>query len=386
MEGALVTADIDLDRIRKNTIRLNRLTGPDTAFMAVVKANAYGHGAVQVAKTVLENGASQLGVARLHEAMELRNAGIESPILVFGHVDPDQILPAAEHSLTLSVFHGETAEAYSVQAVQAGKRLDIHLKVDTGMGRVGMIVGDPADRTSRNHLIRQIRQITELPGIDAKGIYTHFAAADHKDPAYTLEQIRRFDSLLNDLETERIRFQIRHAANSAGLIGFPQAHYDMVRPGISLYGLYPSEDVGPSRVNLIPAMTLRSIISSVKKVPKGFKVSYGMTYETHKPTVLASVPIGYGDGFSRCFSSNGTMLVNGCRAPIVGRVCMDQTMIDVGDIPGVRAGDPVVIIGHQKDQEIRADEWAERSGTINYEIVTALTQRVHRVYSESGSG
>ncbi|MCG8643837.1 MAG: alanine racemase [Desulfobacterales bacterium] len=386
MEGALVTADIDLDRIRKNTIRLNRLTGPDTAFMAVVKANAYGHGAVQVAKTVLENGASQLGVARLHEAMELRNAGIESPILVFGHVDPDQILPAAEHSLTLSVFHGETAEAYSVQAVQAGKRLDIHLKVDTGMGRVGMIVGDPADRTSRNHLIRQIRQITELPGIDAKGIYTHFAAADHKDPAYTLEQIRRFDSLLNDLETERIRFQIRHAANSAGLIGFPQAHYDMVRPGISLYGLYPSEDVGPSRVNLIPAMTLRSIISSVKKVPKGFKVSYGMTYETHKPTVLASVPIGYGDGFSRCFSSNGTMLVNGCRAPIVGRVCMDQTMIDVGDIPGVQTGDPVVIIGHQKDQEIRADEWAERSGTINYEIVTALTQRVHRVYSESGSG
>ena len=386
MEGALVTADIDLDRIRKNTIRLNRLTGPDTAFMAVVKANAYGHGAVQVAKTVLENGASQLGVARLHEAMELRNAGIESPILVFGHVDPDQILPAAEHSLTLSVFHGETAEAYSVQAVQAGKRLDIHLKVDTGMGRVGMIVGDPADRTSRNHLIRQIRQITELPGIDAKGIYTHFAAADHKDPAYTLEQIRRFDSLLNNLETERIRFQIRHAANSAGLIGFPQAHYDMVRPGISLYGLYPSEDVGPSRVNLIPAMTLRSIISSVKKVPKGFKVSYGMTYETHKPTVLASVPIGYGDGFSRCFSSNGTMLVNGCRAPIVGRVCMDQTMIDVGDIPGVQTGDPVVIIGHQKDQEIRADEWAERSGTINYEIVTALTQRVHRVYSESGSG
>lgn len=386
MEGALVTADIDLDRIRKNTIRLNRLTGTDTAFMAVVKANAYGHGAVRVAKTALKNGASQLGVARLHEAMELRNAGIESPILVFGHVDPDQILPAAEHNLTLSVFHGETAKAYSVQAVQAGKRLDIHLKVDTGMGRVGMIVDDPADRTSRNNLIRQIRQITELPGIDAKGIYTHFAAADHKDPAYTLEQIRRFDSLLNDLETERIRFQIRHAANSAGLIGFPQAHYDMVRPGISLYGLYPSEDVGPSWVNLMPAMTLRSIISSVKKVPKGFKVSYGMTYETHKPTVLASVPIGYGDGFSRSFSSNGTMLVNGCRAPIVGRVCMDQTMIDVGDIPGVQTGDPVVIIGCQKDQEIRADEWAERSGTINYEIVTALTQRVDRVYSESGSG
>ncbi len=386
MEGALVTADIDLNRIRKNTIRLNRLTGPDTAFMAVVKANAYGHGAVRVAKTVLENGASRLGVARLHEAMELRNAGIESPILVFGHVHPGQILPAAEHNLTLSVFHGETAKAYSAQAVQAGKRLDIHLKVDTGMGRVGMIVDDPADRTSRDDLIRQIRQITELPGIDAKGIYTHFAAADHEDPAYTLEQIRRFDSLLNDLETERIRFQIRHAANSAGLIGFPQAHYDMVRPGISLYGLYPSEDVGPSRVNLMPAMTLRSIISSVKKVPKGFKVSYGMTYETHKPTVLASVPIGYGDGFSRCFSSNGTMLVNGCRAPIVGRVCMDQTMIDVGDIPGVQTGDPVVIIGHQKDQEIRADEWAERSGTINYEIVTALTQRVERVYSESGSG
>ena len=386
MEGALVTADIDLDRIRRNTIRLKRLTGPDTAFMAVVKANAYGHGAVRVAKTVLENGASQLGVARLHEAMELRNAGIESPILVFGHVDPGQILPAAEHNLTLSVFHGETAKAYSAQAVQAGKRLDIHLKVDTGMGRVGMIVGDPADLTSRNHLIQKIRQITELPGLDAKGIYTHFAAADHKEPAYTLEQIRRFDSLLNDLETKRIQFQIRHAANSAGLIGFPQAHYDMVRPGISLYGLYPSEDVGPSRVNLMPAMTLRSIVSSVKKVPKGFKVSYGMTYETHKPTVLASVPIGYGDGFSRGFSSNGTMLVNGCRAPIVGRVCMDQTMIDVGDIPGVQTGDPVVIIGCQKDREIRADEWAERSGTINYEIVTALTQRVHRVYSESGSG
>ncbi len=386
MDQDLVAANVDLSAIEKNVQNLNRMTPRSASFMAVVKANGYGHGAVAVARKALESGADWLGVARFEEALELRNAGIASPILVFGRVHPSRITRVLDLDLVLTVYDPDMAAEMSSAAQKAGGRARVHFKVDTGMGRVGMIIGPSSDTAARKKTLLQISGMASLPGIDPEGLYTHFAAADHRDAAYTLAQIERFNGLVSDLEQQQISFPIVHAANSAGIIRFPQAHYDMVRAGISLYGCYPSEDVDPSLVSLFPAMTLTAKITSVKAVPRGFKVSYGMTYETRTPTTLASVPIGYADGFSRHFSNNGCMLVNGERAPIAGRVCMDQTMIDVGHIPGVAPGDEVVVFGAQNNARLSVDELARNSGTINYEILSALTARVPRRYSGTGSG
>ena len=387
MAGSLVTAHIDLDAIRNNVIALNRRTPDNCRLMAVVKADGYGHGAVKVGVKALDSGAKWLGVARLEEALPLREAGISAPILVFGYVCPEQAATAARHDLTLTIYDLNMATALSEAAAAVGKPLDVHLKVDTGMGRVGMIVhGNPMDKEARQVQIREIEKIARLPGIRLKGVYTHFAAADSRDKTYTSGQIASFDSLLADLEKQGIGFRIRHAANSAGLIAHPASHYDMVRPGISLYGLPPSGEVDMSNTSLRPAMMLKTIVTAVRPVPKGFCVSYGMTHQTPAETRLASVPIGYADGFSRRFSSNGQVLVGGRRAPIVGRVCMDQTMIDVGHLKDVAPGDEVVVFGCQGDGVIRADELAENAETINYEIVSALTSRVERVYSDSGAG
>ncbi len=386
MDYPLVTACIDLNAVGKNVLNLKSMTLPSCRFMAVVKADGYGHGAVETAKKALKGGADQLGVARLHEAIELREAGIGAPILVFGYIHPLQAALAADMEITITVYGLEMAAQISRQANSAGKSIKAHLKTDTGMGRVGMIIGKhPGDKEARKKVIGDIEEIMGLPGIDLQGIYTHFAAADARDKTYTRLQIEAFDGLLFELRSAGMDIEIRHAANSAGIIEFPQAHYDMVRAGISLYGLYPSREVDRSKVSLFPAMTLKSVVTSVRKVPKGFFVSYGMTHETKKETVLASVPIGYADGFSRMFSSNGQMLVKGRRAPIVGRVCMDQTLIDVGHIPGVETGDEVVVMGSQGNDRMGADDLADRIKTINYEIVSALTPRVKRIYSDQGS-
>lgn len=386
MESALVKAVVDLDAIAHNTAALNAMTPEQTLFMAVVKADGYGHGAVTVAKKALEAGADWLGVARLHEAIELRNAGIIAPILVFGYVHPERVDRAVDLNLTLSVYDLAMARQLSDQAAAAGKSLDVHLKVDTGMGRVGRIVPNPSASDPFRIAIDEIEAIQALPGIQLKGMYTHFASADEADKTYTLGQILRFEAVISSLKQKGIRIPICHAANSAGIIAFPQAHFDMVRAGISLYGFYPSPEMDQTRVLLRPAMTLTSIVSAVREVPRGFKVSYGMTHETQQPTRLASVPIGYADGFSRAFTNSGQMLVKGTRAPIVGRVCMDQTMIDVGHIPDVAAGDEVVIFGCQGTERLSADEQAGRIHTIHYEMVSALTRRVKRVYVSSASG
>ncbi len=381
MVSHLVTAVIDLDAIKSNVTALKRLTAPHCRFMAVVKADGYGHGAVKVAQKAINSGAAWLGVARLEEALPLRDAGISSPILVFGYIHPLQVTTAAALDVTITVYNLDMAKAISRELQRLGKSMDVHLKVDTGMGRVGMIVDTTiSGRDIREKLIKEIDAIAGLPGIRLKGIYTHFAASDSSDKGYTKNQINAFNSLLSDLEKKGIAFEIRHAANSAGIIAHPDSHYDMVRAGISLYGLQPSGEVDLSNVRLTPAMTLTSIVTAVRQVPRDFCVSYGMTHKTVDPTQLASVPVGYADGFSRLFSSNGHMLVKGQRAPIVGRVCMDQTMIDVGHINGIVPGDEVVIFGCQKDSCLTADELANRIKTINYEIVSALTSRVERVY------
>ncbi len=288
---------------------------------------------------------------------------------------------ASELDLTTTIYNYKMAKALSQAAHNQGIKIKTHLKIDTGMGRVGMNINDL--KVTRKKNIQDIQKIVSLPGIETQGIYTHLAAADHKERTYTLLQLDRFDSLLNDLKNESIEFKTCHAANSAGILEYPDSHYDMVRAGISLYGLYPSNEIDTSKVNLVPAMTLKSLITSVREVSPGFKVSYGMTHETKQDTVLASVPIGYADGFSRLFSSKGYMLVKGDKAPIVGRVCMDQTIIDVGHIPDVQVEDEVVLIGRQADKVIGADELAQNINTINYEIVSSLTSRVKRVYDSN---
>ena len=390
MEYPLVKACIDLDAIQKNIHNLKQITDKKSKFMAVVKADAYGHGAVQVAKTAVEAGADWLGLARLNKVAEIRQAGIKVPILVFGYIHPSQAAMINDLDLVATVYDFEMAKALSSKAILLNRPVKVHLKVDTGMGRVGMVIGrnnkSLADKTARKQVLKEIEKIIKLPGIDFNGIYTHFAAADHKDRTYTDLQIELFASLLDDLKKKKIEFEICHAANSAGIIEFPESHFDMVRAGISIYGLYPSSEVDKSKVKLAPAMTLTSIVTSVRKVAKGFYVSYGMTHETQKATRLASVPVGYADGFSRRFSSNSFMLVKGHRAPVVGRICMDQTMIDVGNIPNVKTGDEVVLMGSQGNETIGADELAARINTINYEIVSALTFRVKRIYSDSCSG
>ncbi|MCP4673782.1 MAG: alanine racemase, partial [Desulfobacula sp.] len=303
MEYHLVKAQISLNAISNNIQVLKQVMQKKSKFMAVVKGDAYGHGAVKIARHALQNGADILGVARFDEAVEIRQAGITAPLLVFGFIYSAQAVLADELDVTTTIYNYEMAKALSQAAHNQGVKIKVHLKIDTGMGRVGMITDNL--KVTRKKIIHDIKKIMSLPGIDIQGIYTHFAAADHRDRAYTILQLDRFDSLIRDLKKESIEFKVSHAANSAGILEYPDSHYDMVRAGISLYGLYPSSEVDTSRVKLVPAMTLKSIITSVRKVAPGFKVSYGMTHETDKETVLASVPIGYADGFSRLFSSNG---------------------------------------------------------------------------------
>lgn len=380
MDYPLAAAYIDLDAIAHNIQTLKGRIPGTSKFMAVVKADAYGHGAAAVSKTALESGADWLGVARIEEALELRKAGIKSPMLIFGYVHPSYTQTALDLDLSVTVYHPDMAKAFSKEAARLKKPVRIHVKVDTGMGRVGMTAWNNPD------IEKNIETIFRQPHIEVEGIYTHFAAADSPEFSYTTEQINRFSSLLERLEKRGMAFKIRHAANSGGIINYPSSHFDMVRAGISIYGCYPDNQMNTSHIRLKPAMTLKTIVTSVKTVPKDFYVSYAMTYKTPEKTVLASVPFGYADGFSRKFSSNGYMLVNGGRAPITGRVCMDQTMIDVGKIPGgVKTGDEVVLLGSQGKESITAEELAQRTDTINYEVVSALTARVKKIYSGASS-
>lgn len=376
----IVWAEVDLKAIAHNVCELRRVTSPRARLMAVVKANGYGHGAPEVAARALQSGADMLGVARLNEGIRLRKSGIDVPILVFGY--PNEIEKLIEFDLTQTVCSYNTAEILSQTAVLLGKRIKIHFKIDTGMGRVGLVVSCQSScsgqRTTDNRqLTTEIESAARLPGVELEGIFTHFASSDSSDKSFAKRQFELFTDFLDPL---RVDIPVKHAANSGAIIDLPETHLDMVRAGISLYGLYPSDEVKKSRITLKPAMALKARIVQLKKVPADFSISYGMTYRTEKPTTIATVPIGYADGFSRLLSSRGVMLVRGIRAPIVGRVCMDMTMIDVGHIPDVRLEDEVVIFGRQGDSVIAVDEIASDLHTINYEVVSSITARVPRIY------
>jgi len=387
MKQHLAWTEISLSAIRYNVQSLKNRVGKDTILMAVVKADGYGHGAVKVAKTALKNGASRLGVARLPEAIKLREAGITEPILLFGHVYPSDVEMIAKHKITITLFNVKMSEEIALEALRQGVYLKAHLKVDTGMGRLGLLPDHlRATPSINNDAAKEIKTISELENLQLEGIYTHFASADAKDKTYTQYQLENFNLLLEELVKNGVSVKMCHAANSAAIIDLPQqACYDMVRAGIAVYGLYPSHEVYKSNVSLKPAMSLKSVITSIKEVPTGFSVSYGTTYITQVRTKIAIVPVGYADGYPRKLSSNGFMLVRGKRAPIAGRVCMDQTMIDVGHVPMVRPGDEVVLIGKQGNEEITADEIAKNTGTINYEIVSLLSARLPRIYASKAN-
>ncbi|MBT8367593.1 MAG: alanine racemase [Deltaproteobacteria bacterium] len=383
MDTPLTWAEIDLNAYAHNIKELRRVTRPGARLMAVVKANGYGHGAVEVARTALQNGAESLGVARLHEAVELREAGLEAPILIFGYSPPDSAETLINYDLTQTVYSPATAEALSDQAARKGQ-IKIHIKVDSGMGRLGLLLDELADGISDDrstaNTIGDIAAINGLANLETEGIFTHFATADSADKSYANKQLDRFTDFLNRLDRAGLSPPVRHAANSSAVIDMPDSHLDMVRPGIATYGLYPSDEVNHRRVYLKPVMTLKSRIIHLKKVPAGFNISYGITFQTKNPTTIATVPVGYADGLNRLLSSRGHMLVHGHRIPIVGRVCMDLTMLDVGSLSGAAIEDEVVVFGPQGHEAVTADELASTLNTINYEIVTSISARVPRIY------
>ena len=374
MDSPLVWVEVDLKAIAHNIRELRRITNPKARIMAVVKANAYGHGMIEVARQSLENGAEALGIANIEEGIQLRKAGIDAPVLIFGYTSPVHAKKLIEFDITQTVYSYETSRALSEALAAYGKKIKVHIKVDTGMGRLGLLRG------IKNNSLSEAESISRLPMLELEGIYTHFATADKSDRSYAGKQFEIFMDFLNQLRIAGLEIPVTHAANSAAIINMPETHLDMVRAGISIYGLYTSEEVDRSIIKLKPAMELKTKIIHLKKVPAGFKVSYGTTYETEKPTTIATVSIGYADGLNRLLSSKGRMLVCGHSAPIVGRVCMDMTMLDVGEIPEIVMEEEAVVFGKQGNASISVDEIASTINTINYEVVSTIMERVPRIY------
>lgn len=370
-----VYAEINLDAIVKNVDNLMALTKENTGALAVVKADGYGHGDVAVAKAVAQK-VTGYAVATLDEAVNLRENGVKKPILVLGYVDPYEFDILVSHEITATVFDVETAQLLADAARVQKKQAHCHIKVDTGMRRIGL---EPDENG-----IAIVKQITALKELSADGIFTHFAASDETDKTSAEHQFKLFTDFTGRLEKEGIHFTYRHCANSAAVIDMPQVDLDMVRLGIAMYGMYPSDEVKKEKVELFPALDLKSHVTMVKEIPAGEKVSYGGTFTTTRTTKLATVSVGYGDGYPRALSSKGYVLVRGQKAPIVGRVCMDQMMVDVTDIKNVTRADIVTLIGKDGDAEITVEEIAALAGTFNYEFVCDLGKRIPRSYYLNG--
>ena len=368
-------AEISLQAIEENYKELRRLIGADCRFLGVVKANGYGHGAVEVARRLQTLGADYLAVACLDEAIVLREAGLTLPILILGATPMDFAPALLEYDITQTVFDKETAERLSQMAKGRGQTLKIHIKVDTGMSRLGFL----ATGQQEEKAVREISALKGLTNLEIEGIFTHFADADTSE-AYTMEQFTTFLNVLERLEREKgMVFAIRHCAASSAVIHYPCTHLDMVRPGLALYGMYPAEDM-EQIVKLRPAMSLKSRIIAVRHLKKGTPVSYGRTYVLDRDSTLAVLPIGYADGLHRLCSNGLEVLIKGQRAKQVGRICMDLCMVDVTDIPGVEEGEITTLFGTDGLEEIRVEEMAKKAKTISYELVCAPSPRVPRVY------
>ena len=368
---------VDLDAIAYNFQMMKANIKKDVHMIAVIKTDGYGHGAVQIAR-LLENTDYIWGyaTATLEEAVILRKHGIQKPILVLGCIFPDQWEEMIQNEVRMTTYTTDMAKGVSDLAVRLGKDAYIHIKLDTGMSRLGFQINENS--------VDAIEEISKMPGLKLEGLFTHFSKADETDKKYTDEQIEKYCYMQEELKKRGVTFEFYHCSNSAGIIDVPKANMDLVRAGISIYGLYPSEEVRKSNVPLKPAMELISHVAYVKTVPAGTPVSYGATYVTDRETRLATIPVGYGDGYPRSLSNKGYVLIHGKKAPICGRICMDQFMVDITDIPDVKFGDKVTLVGKDGDEFLPVETLSDLSGRFNYEFVCDLGKRIPREYIQNG--
>lgn len=367
-------AEINLDSIAYNMKEVKRLSG-NRDIVAVVKADAYGHGAIDVVDTMIENGATRLAVAVITEAIELRKAGVKVPIMILGYTPLEFAEELINYDIEQTVYNLEYAKELAKVAQNMDKMAKIHIAVDTGMGRIGFLPNEKS--------IEEVTEIYSLEGLDTIGMFTHFATADEEDKSYTHEQYSKLEWFYKELEKKNVNIKIKHAANSAAIMELPETHLDGVRAGIVLYGYYPSEEVDKNKINLKPALTLKTKVVHVKKLTEDMYVSYGRKFKTERESIIATLPIGYADGYSRLLSGKAKVIINGKFAPVVGRICMDQCMIDVTDVGEVKVGDEVILLGEEGDLKYNADDMANDMGTINYEIICMLKQRIPRVYTKN---
>lgn len=367
-----VWAEINLDNLAHNIKEVKRVSNKNSIITAVVKADGYGHGAKKVSKVFLDNGAERLAVATLSEALELKNDDFNVPILILGYTPSCQLHRVIENELIQTIYTYDQAKEFSDICIKLNKTGSIHIKIDTGMGRLGFLTNE--------NTIKDIIEISKLSNIYLEGIYTHFAKADSKIKDFSYEQFDRFKFIIDELKKHDVKIPIKHVCNSAGIIDLNEFNLDMVRAGIMLYGLYPSDEVNKENVLLKPAMTLKARVSNIKIVPENTGISYGHIYKTHKLSKIGTLPIGYADGFTRLLSNKTFASVNEARVPVIGRICMDQCMIDITDISNVKIGDEVVLFGNGSNNSLHIDEIANILGTINYEVVCMVGKRVPRVY------
>lgn len=368
-------AEIDLDVITNNMRQVKGLL-KNKKIIAVVKADGYGHGAAYVAPTLLENGATHLAVASMIEAMELRDAGIEAPIIILGYMPIDYATKVIENNIQQTVYELDYAKELSSKAISMGRKARVHIAMDTGMGRFGFLPGEDS--------LKQVLEIYSLEGIIVEGIFTHFSSSDEEDKEYTYSQIRKLQEFYDKLSMKGIDIPLKHAANSGAIIDLPETYLDGVRTGILLYGYYPSSYVNKEKISLKPALTLKTQVAYVKEMDKGMYIGYGRTFKTERKSIIATLPVGYSDGYSRLLSGKVKVIINGKLAPVVGRICMNQCMIDVTDAGKVNIGDEVILIGEQGNLNVDANYIANIMGTINYEVICMIKESIPRVFIKNG--
>ena len=364
-------AEIDLDAIAYNTRNIKKLIG-DKDLIAVVKANCYGHGVIDIIPTLLENGVSRFAVAMISEALEIRDNKITAPVMILGFTPLYLGEELINNNIEQTVYDLDYAKELSKIALTLNKKAKIHIAIDTGMGRIGFLPNEKS--------IDNIAEICSLEGIEVIGIFTHFSTSDEKDKEYSHEQFTKMISVMDTLKKRGIDIPLKHVANSGAIIDLPDTYLDAVRAGIILYGYYPSDEIDKNNLALKPALTLKATINNVKTLEKDMYVSYGRTFKTSNETIVATIPVGYADGYLRKLAENGKVIIKGEFAPIIGRICMDQFMIDVTNIPDVKIGDEVILLGEKNGLKYNADDMAKKLDTINYEVTCMLKSRLPRVY------
>ncbi|MEI3367551.1 MAG: alanine racemase [Clostridium sp.] len=364
-------AEIDLDAIAYNTRNIKKLIG-DKDLIAVVKANCYGHGVIDIIPTLLENGVSRFAVAMISEALEIRDNKITAPVMILGFTPLYLGEELINNNIEQTVYDLDYAKELSKIALTLNKKAKIHIAIDTGMGRIGFLPNEKS--------IDNITEICSLEGIEVIGIFTHFSTSDEKDKEYSHEQFTKMLSVMDTLKKRGIDIPLKHVANSGAIIDLPDTYLDAVRAGIILYGYYPSDEIDKNNLALKPALTLKATITNVKTLEKDMYVSYGRTFKTSNETIVATIPVGYADGYLRKLAENGKVIIKGEFAPIIGRICMDQFIIDVTNIPDVKIGDEVILLGEKNGLKYNADDMAKKLDTINYEVTCMLKSRLPRVY------